>query len=142
MSNEEATRTFPDVVLTSPRVTLRAFHQADVEEIQVACADPITQRWLPLPFPYTREHAAGFALEWAPAERLSGRGLVRAVEWDGRLAGAIDLKRADWSEGVVEIGYWTSPPARGRGVMTAATRLLARWALEEMAFARIELRIA
>jgi RimJ/RimL family protein N-acetyltransferase len=64
------------------------------------------------------------------------------VESDGRLVAAIDLKRTDWISGVTEIGYWTSPSARGRGVMTEAAGALAQWVLDQMGFARVELRIA
>lgn len=68
--------------------------------------------------------------------------MVRAVESEGHLVGSIDLKRTDWLSGVTEIGYWTAPLMRGRGVMTEATRVLALWALDDMGFERVELRIA
>jgi RimJ/RimL family protein N-acetyltransferase len=65
------------------------------------------------------------------------------VEADGCLVASIDLKRTDWAAGVTEIGYWTTSPfARGTGVMTEATQTLARWVLELIGFARVELRIA
>ena len=37
------------------------------------------------------------------------------------------------------IGYWVTPPARGRGICTRALRLLARWALDELELQRLEL---
>lgn len=111
-------------------------------EFQVAASDPVTQTWLPLPNPYTVEDARTWCLDRAPAVRSSGRGLVRAIEADGCLVGSIDLKRTDWVSRVTEIGYWVSPTARGRGVMTEATQILARWVLDDMGFARVELRIA
>jgi len=40
-----------------------------------------------------------------------------------------------------EIGYWGAPWSRGRGVMTAAVRLLAVWAIDEFDLRRVELVI-
>lgn len=133
---------FPDVVLKTPRLTLRPFEPDDVEAVLAAANDPETQRWLPLPRPYLREHAEGWCGEKSATVRTSGQGIVRAVERDGRLAGCIDLKHVDWTAKCAEIGYWTAPDARGAGVITEATRELARWALAEMGFERVELRIA
>jgi len=133
---------FPDVVLRTARLTLRAPHEGDVDAIVAAVADPVTQRWLPLPNPYEREHAVTFVAEKAPAVRASGSGLIRVIECDGVLAGLIDLKKTDWRHRTTEIGYWAAPTARGRGVMTEATVTLSRWVLTEAAFDRVVLRIA
>lgn len=113
--------TFPDVVLRTERLTLRPYTEADVAALHEAGADPQTQRWLPLPTPYTPEHARGWALEVTPETRTSGRGLARAVELDGRLVAGLDLKRTDWVAKVTEIGYFTHPSYRGRGVIPEAS---------------------
>lgn len=134
--------TFPDVVLATRRLVLRPFRGADADAVVTAANDELTQRWLPLPRPYTREQAEHWCTVEAEGRRTSGQGLVRAVESDGRLVGSIDLKRTDWAARVTEIGYWTSPDARGHGNMSEATRSLAQWVLEERGFARVELRIA
>lgn len=133
---------FPDVVLRAARLTLRAPREEDVDGIVAAGSDPITQRWLPLPDPYEREHAVTFVADKAPAARASGNGLVRAIECDGVLAGMIDLKKTDWHQRATEIGYWAAPAARARGVMTEAVVTLSRWVLTEAAFERVILRIA
>jgi RimJ/RimL family protein N-acetyltransferase len=61
---------------------------------------------------------------------------------DGRLAGAIDLKKTDWSALTTEVGYWSAPWVRGRGVTTTAVRLLASWALTDQGLERVELLAA
>jgi RimJ/RimL family protein N-acetyltransferase len=110
-----AQRVFPDVVLRTERLTLRAFRDDDVDVLVAAVADPDVQRWLPLPDPYTREEGLSYVREFAPAARTSGRGLIRAIELDGGLAGLIDLKRTDWRHRETEIGYWVTPAAPGAG---------------------------
>ena len=142
MTSRTDSPVLPDVVLDSRGVILRPFTEADVDDVVVAATDELTQQWLPLPRPYTRDHARWFCLEFPEAQRSSGNGLVRAVEAEGRLAGAIDLKRTDRSTGTTEIGYWSAPWARGRGFMTTATRCLAEWALREEGLERVVLMAA
>lgn len=133
---------FPDVILRGERVLLRPFRIDDAPEVAVACNDPLTQKWLPLPNPYTLEHARWYCETFAPGRRATGSGIAFAIEHDGRLAGAIDLKRTDWASRTTEIGYWLAPWARGRGLMTEAVRVLTRWAIADQRFCRVELRVA
>ena len=74
---------FSDEVIKSHGVVLRPLTEADVPAIATACSDPQTQKWLPLPQPYTEESARFFALEIAPQELASGTALERAIEVDG-----------------------------------------------------------
>jgi RimJ/RimL family protein N-acetyltransferase len=91
----------------------------------------VTRHWLArLPSPYTdddarahlehlsEEAAAGRTLTWAAADPRDDRLLAEVA-----LFGLVDLGRS------CEIGYWTHPAERGRGVMTSAVRLAARHAL-------------
>jgi RimJ/RimL family protein N-acetyltransferase len=133
---------FPDLVLKTDRLTLRALRESDAADVVTGASDAITQRWLPLPRPYTMEHALTFITKLAPGMQAAGHGLVRALESDGAFVGVIDLKRTDWVARVTEIGYWAMPGLRGRGLLTEATAALARWAIEDFSFERVELRIA
>jgi RimJ/RimL family protein N-acetyltransferase len=133
---------FPDAIVKTERLILRPFQESDIDAVQLAGNDPLTQTWLPLPSPYTREIAAGWCREGAAAMRTDGKALVRAVEFEGELAGCIDLKNVDPAGRGAEIGYWTVPGLRGRGVMAEATAGLARWALTDLKRERVQLRIA
>ncbi|WP_430780478.1 GNAT family N-acetyltransferase [Actinoplanes sp. G11-F43] len=123
------------------RLLLRELRETDVPEVTAGASDEVTQRWLPLPWPYTEQHAAIFVTRLAPAMRASGHGMVRALEYDGYFAGVIDLKRTDWTARVTEIGYWTMPGFRGLGLTTEAASALTTWALERLGFERVELRV-
>ncbi len=109
-----------------------------------ACRDELTQRWLPLPNPYTDADALAWCTEISPRFRTSGDG----IEWaavrrsDDRLIGSFGLKRTDWRGRSSEIGYWVAPWARGEGVAVEAVQAIARWLLLEQGFERMVLRAA
>ena len=65
-------------------------------------------------------------------------GIVEATD-DARVLGGIGLVRIDWIHERADIGYWTAPAQRGRGVTTRAVRLLSNWALTELGLKRLEL---
>jgi RimJ/RimL family protein N-acetyltransferase len=127
---------YPD--RTDGVVTVRRWRSTDAEEVTRACSDPEAQRWLPLPVPYTlevaREYVDGIArAEWADGV-AANCAVVDAV--DGSLLGAVGLRPRD---AVGEIGYWTAPWARGRGVAARAARLHAAWGFEALGLRRVEL---
>ena len=59
-----------------------------------------------------------------------------------RLVGSISLEETDWRALTSEAGYWVSPWARGCGLATEATRVLADWLLGNQGFERLGLRVA
>ncbi|MEJ7754354.1 MAG: GNAT family N-acetyltransferase, partial [Candidatus Limnocylindrales bacterium] len=81
--------TFPDVSIETPRLLLRPYRGEDAPDVALACRDELTQRWLPLPNPYTDADALAWCTEMAPRFRASGEG----IEWaatrraDDRLIG-------------------------------------------------------
>ncbi len=114
-------------VIQGPAVTLREFRHEDAVRVEQACSDPRTRHWLSdLPTPYTRDSAHAY-IESRKEQLATGTGLSWAVadpQSDDVLAAisVFDLKPGRQAE----IGYWTHPEARGRGVMTEACRLVVR----------------
>ncbi|WP_020555188.1 GNAT family N-acetyltransferase [Embleya scabrispora] len=135
---------FPERDLHAGPITLRPFTADDVEDTRTACADEVIQRWIPLPRPYTLETSVDWCTKTAHTLRESGDGIHFAISdpADGRLLGAVGLKRTDWQELVSEVGYWIAPWARGRGIAARATHALGRWLLTEQGFERLELKAA
>lgn len=117
-------------------IRLRPFTTDDIPAVTAACQDPEIPRWTLVPTDYTED----VAREWiesiaTPAdERLS---LAVEDRGTGRLAGAISI----WivKREVGEFGYWAVAEFRGRGLMTRALSLLARWTLDELGLARLQL---
>jgi RimJ/RimL family protein N-acetyltransferase len=54
---------------------------------------------------------------------------------------ALRLTAGGAARDAIEIGWWVLPEHRGRGIATAAGRLLVRWALTDLAAARLVARI-
>lgn len=111
--------------LSDGAVTLRSHRDADVPRVVEACSDAETAYWLgTLPSPYTEEHARTF-LD-AHADQFEAGDAAHWVVADAStelLIGLVSLMDLTNGSGP-EIGYWTHPDARGRGVITEAVRLV------------------
>lgn len=125
------------VELRNDRLLLRLPAEHDVDAVSKACQDPEIQRWIPVPVPYEREHAAdwvaGASACWAADGEL--RWALTDAGTDAFL-GAMSL-HAHSDAAVREIGFWTAPWARGSGRTTDAVRLVCRWAFDALPVARI-----
>jgi RimJ/RimL family protein N-acetyltransferase len=119
---------------------------------QVRC--PTEVRWLlrplclhfswPLVEPFTEAHVLRRFAGQEEA-RLRGEELNLAVVDASvieRVWGGTSVYDVDLDEARAAVGYWLAPDARGRGVATRTVRLLARWAFDHLAVARLELTCA
>jgi RimJ/RimL family protein N-acetyltransferase len=109
---------------------LRGWRPADAAAVHRACQDADIQRWTNVPVPYRLSDAEWFVGN-APAAWASDRQAPLGI-FDlhtGELLGSNGLVLIDRAAGVGELGYWTAPWARGRGVAERSSRAVARWAL-------------
>ena len=60
------------VELRTARLVLNQPVESDIDAITSYCQDPLFERYLTVPWPYLREHAAGFVNELVPAWWASG----------------------------------------------------------------------
>lgn len=123
---------FPDDVpeLTDGAVTLRAHRESDLPRIVEFARDPRTRAGIPLPSPYGMEQAREFLAHVRATWESGPKEGAWAIEVDGRWAGSINLHPR--ATGTSEIGYGVHPDMRGRGVTTAAARLLAAHAFDDL----------
>jgi RimJ/RimL family protein N-acetyltransferase len=126
------------VELRDGSIVLRPWRLEDVDALTEACQDAAIAYWIPfVPRPYSRADAETYirATLESGAERVP---FAMVDAETGELLGSIDMGVNSHSYRG-HIGYWVAEPARGRGVCTGALRLLARWALEDLALQRLEL---
>jgi RimJ/RimL family protein N-acetyltransferase len=57
----------------------------------------------------------------------------------GTLLGSLSLHRIDRDDRDAEIGYWTAPAARGRGIAVRAVEAAVRWAFTGLGMQRVHL---
>jgi RimJ/RimL family protein N-acetyltransferase len=129
-------------VLTDGVVTLRAFAPDDAADVQRACDDPDTAHWLPVPVPYRLEDGREYVETICPMGWADGSAANFAIvdADDGSFLGDVGLKLANRHPfGIGEVGYWTAPWARNRGVASRGTALVTRWGLEQLGLNRVEL---
>jgi RimJ/RimL family protein N-acetyltransferase len=121
-------------------IALRPWRDSDGAALAAFGQDEAIVKWTGVPRNYRAEEARNRAA-YCEAERRDGRGIYFAVvETDtDELLGACDLRISPVDPAVGEVGFLLSRMARGRGVMTRAVRLLARWGFEELSLIRIEI---
>lgn len=121
-------------------LVLRPFTVDDVEWVYEVSQDAALQQYVQIPSPYLMEHARYF-VEHIALE-LGARGeraefVVEDAQTGERLARVGLGMRGD---GTAEVGYWTAPAARGRGVAPAAVQAICRWAFAERGLELVEWR--
>ena len=129
--------------LSDGRLVLRPPTADDAAALTAACQDPEIQRWTAVPSPYTERDA----LEWIAStagvwERGRDLELLVTDRSSGELLGAIRLVHTRDDRAIGEVGYWVAREARGRGVAADAAALVARWGLEHLGLARVQILAA
>jgi len=131
----------PDPPLSDGVVALRRWREADAPEVARICSDEELVRWLAaLPSPYTEADA----LAWIAHGEAGWRGEAEHTPFavvDAATDAILGSIGVTWRpEETAEVGYWVAPEARGRGVATRATRLVAGWVLRELGYERLQLQ--
>ncbi|MFC7829785.1 GNAT family N-acetyltransferase [Streptomyces sp. NPDC057375] len=132
-------RTPQPTIPTGDGLLLRPWRAEDAPAVHAAFQDPVMHQWH-IRAADSEEEVRGWIAEWQQAwDRESNVQWAVADAADDRLLGRAALRQVLLGDGVAEVAYWTTAGARGRGVAARATRTLARWALDEIGFQRLEL---
>lgn len=122
-------------------VTLRQSQDSDVEDIFVACQDPLIPAFTTVPTNYTLDHAIDFVRS-DPFSLSERRELRFVIEYgngaDRKFAGVISLHTINIKNHTAEVGYWIEVNSRGKGIGTTATRMITHQGIREIGFRRIE----
>ncbi len=133
---EPRTTWLDNPVVEGDGARLRPFTDADVPRVVEGLGDPGTQYWLAF-LPREPDFAAGARYVEQVQERLA-TGHTITWAWsaadDDALLGVVGLYRIPEE---AELGYWTHPEARGRGLTVRAARLAVRHAFGELGLPRL-----
>lgn len=127
--------------LTDGVVTLRPWDTSDAADMTRAFADAAIGEWLPIASPHTLTQAETWLDETVPTWWVMGMRVALAVTdaGTGELLGSVGLSTQERADGRGELGYWTAPWGRGRGVASRAAGLLTAWAFGVLRVSRVEL---
>ncbi|OZM71975.1 GNAT family N-acetyltransferase [Amycolatopsis antarctica] len=114
------------VLLPTDRLLLRPPRLDDADAITRACQDPVLQRRIPVPVPYTRADALRYVTDFAEPGWATGTRCTWVMEHGGELAGSIGVDAI--ADGAATIGYWVSPEWRGQGFVVEAGRAVVDFA--------------
>lgn len=142
MALTEPTRT----ALTEGQVRIRAYRLGDEDALFEAVSESIPEVsvWLPWCHPgYSRTESAAWVVS-RPGAWKKDEAYDFAIEGarDGRFLGGCGLRWTDRNSRCANLGYWVRSSCAGRGVATAAARLVARFGFEDLGLQRIEILAA
>jgi RimJ/RimL family protein N-acetyltransferase len=132
----------PDPQLRDEVVALRPWRDADVPAMFEAFSDPVVQRFSwPHVEPYAERDAWAYLAEAkrAWANGTSAEFACVGPANDGAIIGGASVYDIDADERQASVGYWVEAHARGNGVATHATKLLATWAFDALGIERLQL---
>ena len=136
---EPATPWLVAPMIEADGLRLRPFTDLDVPRIVEGSADPRTSAWLgQLPASYTAADAADY-LEAIALRHATNAGITWAVadlDTDVLLGSVGVFDHTPVIE--CEVGYWTHPDARGRGVATRAVALALEHCFAELGVNRVK----
>jgi RimJ/RimL family protein N-acetyltransferase len=110
------------VTLSSARLVLDQPTLDDVDLIATYCSDPLFEKYMTTPWPYTLADAIGFVERYVVDGWQSGREYTWAIRHDGEFAGIVGYRT-----GRGDVGFWVGAPHRGKGYMTEAVSAVADW---------------
>ena len=126
------------VLRTAGGLVLRPWEAGDAPVVLEAYQDPAIQQWNLRAFGSLAEAGAWIA-QWEERWRAERDGCWAVADPAGAVLGRVALREVRLPDGVAECTYWVLPAARNRGVATAATAEVARWALDELGLHRLSL---
>lgn len=128
--------------LTDGRILLRPYGPQDIDSLYEAVRESLAELspWMPWAHAdYAKDESRAFIMSRDEAranEEEYGFGIFDAQTL--AYLGGVGINAIVRKNRYANLGYWVRTGRTGRGVASGATRLLARFGLEELGFVRIE----
>jgi RimJ/RimL family protein N-acetyltransferase len=124
-------------VLPVGDLLLRPFRGDDLAAVWAAVQDPDTRRWNAAGTGSVDDVRSFLARrrDWSEGDHASWA----VVDAADSLLGSVSLHSIDRVQAGAEIGYWTVPAARGRGVAPRVVDTACRWAFAVLPVDRVQL---
>jgi ribosomal-protein-serine acetyltransferase len=125
-------------------VILRAFRYSDAEEVFAVVErnynhlKPFMHWATP---DYSLESARDF-IEKSIESTAARKGLGFGIFEKGCFIGSVGFVKFDWNARKTEIGYWIDQAEEGKGIISAACRVLIEYVFVELHLNRVEIRCA
>ena len=131
----------PDPLLRDRELLLRPSRDSDVPAIRAVYSEPDIRKWMGWDDQLPDDAEAQANIDRAARAWQEGTWAVFRIADSAtdEVIGGINLRLGDHD--LAEISYFLRASVRGRGLATRAVRLVARWAFDELAIERIELRV-
>jgi RimJ/RimL family protein N-acetyltransferase len=128
--------------LTEGSILIRPFRQGDEDALYEAVRESIAEVSVWLPWCH-QDYSIQESREFISSREIASQG----GEWhsfgifakDSKFLGGVGINFINHVHQMANLGYWVRTSAAGHGVATAATRLAARFAFEQIGLQRIEI---
>ena len=110
------------VTLYADALVLDQPTEADIPFVTEYCQDPLFEKFMTLPWPYSKKDAEFFVHEYVPGGWSRGDEVTWAIRADGTFLGVVGVREENSM-----IGYWMGAEHRGNGYMTSAVAAAVNW---------------
>ncbi len=132
--------------LTDGVITLHQYQVNDIDSLYEAVRESISElsKWMPWCHPGYSIKESRIWIESQPDKWEKGEEYNFAISYNtgGLYLGGCGLRIIDRNIGITNLGYWVRTSQTNKGIATAATLLLARFAFNELSLNRVEIAVA
>ncbi|KLV04773.1 acetyltransferase [Photobacterium aquae] len=127
--------------LTSARLTLRPYKQADLQDMLEAILSSTESLypWLPWCTPSYNQHDAQQWIQHSMQNWTYCLGYEFAIFANDQFVGSASLSNISEQTNSAELGYWIRQDAQRQGYATEAAQAVAQYGFEELGLTRIEI---
>ena len=129
--------TIEPVEIEAGPIRLRPWRDDDADALLAAQQDPDIRQWAGGRGVDSREDAVALLRRLTGSEDRASWAVVDAAT--GTLLGSVSVHSIDGYQAGAQVGYWTAPDARGRGVASVALDAACRWVFGALSVERVEL---